>query len=137
MKTSFDTDAILFDLLSKSPVKTAISGGIYVGDDRPDDSMDEDIVVNSIALTQDYLPQIGTSNVNIYVSDTNKKIQGKQQLKANRKRLDELTQNAMNVLRSAKIAGLLFSIENQTVLAEPTIKQHFVNIRISWNIQTD
>jgi hypothetical protein len=137
MKTTFDTDAILFDLLQKSPMKNAISGGIYVGDDRPDDSMDEDIVVNSIDLTQDYLPQIGTSNVNIYVADTNKKIKGEQQLKANRIRLKELSEMAMTVLRSANITGLKLIPMSQHTLEEPIVKQHYVNIRIDWNIQTD
>lgn len=137
MKTTFDTDAILFDLLSKSPVKNAISGGIYVGDDRPDNSTDEDIVVNSITLTQDYLPQIGTSNVNIYVADSNKKIKGKQQLKANRTRLKSLSEKAMEVLRGARITGLKLIPTSQVTLAEPDVKQHYVNIRIEWNIQTD
>lgn len=137
MKTTFDTDAILFSVLKDSPVKNAIGGGIYVGDDRPDDSMDEDIVVNSIDLTQDYLPQIGTSNVNIYVSDTPKKIKGKQQLQANRTRLKALSEKAMEVLRGANITGLKIILGNQTILAEPSIKQHYVNIRIDWNIQTN
>lgn len=137
MKQLFDTDSILYGILSKSPVKNAISGSIYVGDDRPDDSEDEDIVVNSIDLTQDYLPQIGTSNVNIYVKDTPKKIKGKQQMKANRTRLKALSEKTMNVLRGAIVPGLKFTIENQAILAESSIKQHFVNIRISWNIQTD
>lgn len=137
MKTTFDTDAILFDLLSKSPIKNAISGGIYVGDDRPDNSTDEDIVVNSITLTQDYLPQIGTSNVNIYVADSNKKIKGKQQLKANRTRLKSLSEKAMEVLRGARITGLKLIPTSQVTLAEPDVKQHYVNIRIEWNIQTD
>ena len=137
MKTTFDTDAILFQVLHNSPIKNAISGGIYVGDDRPDDSKDEDIVVNSIDLTQDYLPQIGTSNVNIYVSDTPKKIKGKQQLQANRTRLKALSEKTMEVLRGAKITGLKMILGSQNTLEEPGIKQHYVNIRIDWNIQTN
>jgi hypothetical protein len=136
MKTTFDTDAILFSLLRESPISTAISGGTYVGDDRPDDSTKEDIVVNSIDLTQDYLPQIGTSNVNIYVPDKNVKIGGKQQLQANRTRLKELSEMAIETLRGANITGLKIILGSQTVLEEPSVKQHFVNIRIDWNIQT-
>ncbi len=137
MKTSFDTDGILFRLLKDSPLKNAISGGIYVGDDRPMDSEDEDIVVNTIAVTQDYLPQVATSNVNIYVSDTNKQIKGKRQLQANRTRLKALAEKTMLVLRNANITGLKLIPESQVILAEPSIKQHYVNIRINWNIQTD
>lgn len=137
MKTTFDTDSILFQVLSKSPVKNAISGGIYVGDDRPENSMDEDIVVNSIDLTQDYLPQIGTSNVNIFVLDTPMKINGKQQLKTNRPRLKELSDIAISALREANIPGLMLIVGSQTILAESAIKQHYVNIRIEWNICSD
>jgi hypothetical protein len=136
MKTTFDTDAILFSLLRESPVSAAISGGIYVSDDRPDDSTKEDVVVNSIDLTQDYLPQIGTSNVNIYVPDKNVKIGGKQQLQANRTRLKKLSEMAIETLRGANITGLKIILGNQTVLDEPSVKQHFVNIRVDWNIQT-
>lgn len=137
MKTTFDTDTFLFSLLRESPVSAAINGGIYVGDDRPDDSVKEDIVVNSIDLTQDYLPQIGTSNVNIFVPDKVVTIGGKQQLKANRTRLKELSNMAIETLRNANITGLKLILVNQTILAEPSVNQHFTNIRINWNIQTN
>jgi len=135
MKSTFDTDAILFSILKNSPVKNAINGNIYVGDDRPVDSQDEDIVVNTIYLTTDYYPQIGTSNVNIYVPDVETKINGRKQLKSNRVRLKALSEKAMDTLRNAKVAGLTMMMESQNYLAEPAINQHFVNIRISWNIQ--
>jgi hypothetical protein len=137
MKTTFETDTLLFSLLRESPVSAAINGGIYVGDDRPDDSVKEDIVVNSIDLTQDYLPQIGTSNVNIFVPDKVVTIGGKQQLKANRTRLKELSNMTIETLRNANITGLKLILVNQTILAEPSVNQHFVNIRINWNIQTN
>ncbi|OQA66932.1 MAG: hypothetical protein BWY38_01642 [Ignavibacteria bacterium ADurb.Bin266] len=136
MKTTFDTDSILFLLLKGSPVDSEITGGIYVGDDRPDDSVKEDIVINSITLSQESLPQIGTSNVNIYVPDKNVKIGGKQQLKANRARLKQLSEIVMKTLRSINITGLTIILTNQTILDEPSVNQHFVNIRIDWNIQT-
>ena len=77
MKTTFDTDSILYNILLNSPLKNAISGGFYLGEDRPDDSEEEDVVINSIVLSQDYHPQIGTSNVNIYAPD--KKVKDKKQ----------------------------------------------------------
>jgi hypothetical protein len=135
MKQIFDTESILYGILSKSPVKNAISGNIYVGDDRPDDSEDEDIVVNSIGLTQEYYPQIGTSNVNIYVKDMPVKIKGKQQMKANRPRLKLLSGDTIEVLRCARVKGMVIVVDWDCVLAEPSIKQHYVNIRVSWNIQ--
>ena len=54
MKSTFDTDGILFSLLNG---KTSIKGGCYVRDERPENSVDEDIVVNTVDLGQDSLPQ--------------------------------------------------------------------------------
>lgn len=137
MKTTFDTDAILYSLLCDSPVNASITGGIYVGDDRPNDSDNEDVEVNSIDLTQEYLPQVGTSNINIYVPDIHIGINGKQQLKSNRVRLKELANTVLGVIRSAQITGLKMAVGSQTILAASDIKQHYVNIRIDWNIQTN
>lgn len=134
MKTPFDTDAILFGLLDG---KTSIKGGCYVGDDRPEDSTDEDIVVNTIDLPQDSLPQIGTSNINIYTNDTSKKIKGKMQVSTNRTRLKALANEATAIVRNANIKGLKAIVGNMVIMNEPTAKQHFANIRIDWNIQID
>lgn len=134
MKTSFDIDEIVFDILSKS-VRQIISGSVFYQNDRPDGSMDEDIVVNTISSTQDCLPQIATSNINIYVPDVRRNIKGVEQLKPNHKRLSELTGIVLGVLRSANVDGLLFTPEGQTILQEKSAKLHFSNIRITWNIQ--
>lgn len=137
MKQTFDLDAIIYGLLNVPSITGFISGEVYVGDDRPDDSECEDIVVNSIDLAQDYLPQLGTSNVNVYVPDKPRLIKGKQQLKACRQRMKSITQKVITELRKAVVPGLKFTIDAQTVLNESEIKQHYVNIRISWNIQTE
>lgn len=137
MKTSFDTDSILYGVLNVPSVRNAISGGIYVGDTRPDDPDAEDIAINTVTMTSDCLPQLATSNVNIYVPDTEKTIGGKSQSVANRIRLKAITERVMSALRGARVEGLKIIPESQTVMAETSIRQHFVNIRISWNIQTD
>lgn len=133
LKTPFDTDGILFQLLNG---KTTINGGVYVGDARPEDSTDEDIVVNTIDLEADALPQIGTSNINIYVSDTSKNINGKMQVSANRIRLNQLTQEVLKIVRETVLPGVKAIPKSATTMYEPTTKQHFMNIRIDWNIQT-
>jgi hypothetical protein len=136
MKQTFDTDTYLFGILSKkSEITTALTGGVYKGDDgRPDNSEKEDIVVNTINLSQEYAPQVGTSNVNIHVPDVSVSIGGKQQKKANTARLKELSELVLDTLRNAVIPGVSCMIENQTVIQESQISQHFVNIRINWNI---
>jgi len=132
MKTAFDTDSILFALPDG---KMSNKGGVYVGDDRPEDSTDEDVVVNTIDLPQDCLPQNGTSNINIYTADTTKKIKGKMQVSANRSRLKVLADEALTIIRNANIKGLKMIPGNMSIMYEPMTKQHFVNIRIDWNIQ--
>lgn len=137
MKTSFDIDRIVFDLLSKSQeLKNILKGGIYYQDDRPDDSADEDVVINTITLTQDYLPQLATSNVNIYVADQTRRIKGVEQVKPNHARLAKLTKIVLELLRGAQVEGLKIIPESQAVLQEQGARQHFCNIRLAWNIQT-
>ncbi len=133
LKSPFDTDGILFGLLNG---KTSIKGGVYVGDTRPEDSDNEDIVVNTIDLEADALPQIGTSNINVYVTDTSKNINGKMQVNANRQRLNALTQEVLVIVRNAVLPGMKLIPKGSTIMYEPNTKQHFMNIRIDWNIQT-
>ena len=134
MKLTYDTDSILFGLLKNDPaIVAAISGAIYVGH-RPLNSEKEDIVINTIALSQDYLPQLGTSNINIHVPDMTVKISGVDQQVENRNRLKTISQIVLSSLRDANIQGLKYLVESQTILNEPEIRQHYSNIRISWNI---
>jgi hypothetical protein len=136
MITSFDTDDILFRVLFQSEIlKSAINGGIYPEEERPDNSVKEDITINTITVTRNSLPQSGTSNVNIYVPDSIKKIKGQEQHKINRERLRELTELVISILESANINGLVFYITNQTIIKEQNIYQHYTNLRIDWNIQ--
>jgi len=134
MIQTFDTDNVLFDVLKASlDLTSSINGGIYVGGERPDNSVKEDIVINTIDLTQD-LPQRGTSNVNIHVADIDVKIQGTNQKKANNKRMKELTTKVLSALTAAKITGLNYWITNQNVIKEAESNQHFVNLRIEFSI---
>lgn len=136
MMTSFDIEQIVYNLLINSEVKQAISGGIYYQDDRPDDSHKEDIVINTISMTQEHLPQLATSNINIYVPDKALRIDGKEQRKPNRERLSTLTALVLKVIRASRVTGLAITPEAQTIIQEASTKQHFCNIRLAWNIQT-
>jgi hypothetical protein len=136
MITSFDTDDILFQILSgNAGLKAAISGGIYPEAERPDNSEKEDITINTIAITRNFIPQTGTSNVNIYVPDLKLNINGQEQRKANRERLRNITNLVISVLEAANPEGLAFWISAQTTLKDPGIYQHYTNLRIDWNIK--
>ena len=132
MIDSFETNEILIGLLCG---KTSAKGGCYHDGDRPDNSTEEDIVVNTIDLTVDTLPQIGTSNVNIYVPDTSKKIRGKMMVLPNRTRLKELAREVTAIIRNSRIHGIKAIPGTMSIMNEPNTKQHFANIRIDWNIQ--
>ncbi len=133
MRTTFDTNEILYDLFKNNRIGN--NGGCYEEGDRPQGSQEEDVTFNTITLTQDHYPQIGRSNVNIYVPDKYVSIKGKKQHKQNKQKLKTLSVEAMEVLRQAKTPGLKLVIEGQKVLNFNEIEQHCVNISLFWNIQ--
>lgn len=135
MKQTFDTNEILFALLkSSSAITSSINGGVYV-DQRPLNSEKEDITINTIVLSQDSEPQLGTSNVNIHVPDKTASIGGVQQKVTDNARLKTISGLVLEAIRAAKVQGLKMLVETQSnPLAESEINQHYVNIRISWNI---
>lgn len=134
MINSFDTDGILYRLLNNA---TSIKGQVYVGDTRDENSLEEDIVVNTLDLEFDALPQVGTSNVNIYAVDIDVNINGQMQRQANRARLNEVVKEVEDIIRNAKIEGLKAYIKNISYMYEQNTHQHFANIRVDWNIQTE
>ena len=133
MKQTFDTDSILYGILNVTAVTSSISGGIFAGE-RPDNSELEDITINTIDLTQESEPQLGTSNVNIHVADLTVTLDGRQQRKEDRSRLKAISAMVLSALRSAKVEGLSLTISGQTTIREAETNQHYVNLRINWFI---
>ena len=132
---SIETDDILFEVLNASAeLKAALSGGIYVQGERPDNSGKEDVVINNLFLSHE-VPQNGTSNVNIHVPDKKVRIGRTEQFKANRERIRKLTAIVLSVLKSASITGLSIRVSTETVIKEPNISEHYSNLRVEWNIQ--
>lgn len=137
MKTcsSIDTDDILYKLIQAAVAsgEVKISGGVFVQGERPDNSEAEDIVINTITITHEK-PQTGTSNVNIYASDKTVKIRGKEQRKADRERLRTIGDALADYLDAQNVADLEYWIESDITIKEIEVKQHYRNLRISWNI---
>lgn len=137
MKTcsSIDTDDILYKLIQEAVAfgKVKISGGVFVQGERPDNSEAEDIVINTITVTHEK-PQTGTSNVNIYASDKKVKIHGREQRKADRERLRKIGDALFAHLDAQNVPDLEYWIESDTTIKEIEVKQHYRNLRISWNI---
>ena len=132
MKTSFELEQTLYRALDVSAIKNAISGGIFLGDTRPVDSENEDITIST-----DACPQTATSNINIHVADVETKVNGKVHMVANRIRLKALSDKVLNQLRITQFTGMKIVPMMMSVLDEPSIHQHYANIRVDWNIQID
>ena len=133
MKLTLDTDEILYKIVKDAFTGLSLTGGVY-RNQRPLNSTKEDVVVNTITLSQDSDPQLGQSNVNIHVPDLTIALEGVQQNVPNTARLKTLANAALTKLRSTIVQGLATSVDFQTIIEEPEIKQNYVNIRISWNI---
>ena len=131
MISTFDIETIIYDILNVASLKNIISGDVYKSDDRPLNSDKEDIEINTIALTQEPYPQEGISNINIYVPDMEVNIEGKNQLKANKARLKTISDKVKELILSDRKVCFMIDLEN--LVKDSDIKQHFVNIRLSYN----
>ena len=94
MKTTFDQDNILYGKLIASPLKQAITGGVYKAQ-RPLNSQNEDVVINGLPIS-DGTVQLGRGNVNIYVPDVKTTIGGVLQTMPNTHRLGQLAHDALS-----------------------------------------
>ena len=135
MKQAYDLDEILYRLLNaSSELKSTITGDIYLGQ-RPDNSELEDLVILTISVTQEYLPQIATSNINIHVSDLVQSVNGKQSKFENRLRIKAITNIVLGLIENARYDDLTIYSESQTIIREPEIFQSYSNIRIGWEVR--
>jgi len=133
--SSIDTDDILYRLITQAVKEgvITISGKVCPQGERPDGSDKEDIVINTITVTHDK-PQTGTSNVNIYAADKRVRIGGKEQYKCDRERLRAIGDKLTEYLDAQNVADLEFWIEYDVIIKELEVRQHYRNLRISWNI---
>lgn len=117
-------------MFSVSPLAQAITGRVTI-EDRTANSTLEDVVINTITANQS-LPQNAVSNINIYVPDKLKRIDGKQQYVQDRERLAQLVAIANTVIESANLGnGIDIYIQNYATIQERAINQHCGNIRIA------
>ncbi|WP_343302849.1 hypothetical protein AAHN97_14990 [Chitinophaga niabensis] len=133
MRTSFTAVDIVWTRLKTSPLSAAISGGIYKHG-RPLNSGKEDCVVNSLPISGAQL-QEGVLNVNIHVPNIVIVSEGNQDAtQPNSPRLDELTRIAIDRLTDAweESGDVNFTIEQQVLIQEDSINEHYSNIRLTF-----
>jgi hypothetical protein len=133
--SSIDTDDLVYNMLrqAKADGVISISGVICPQDDRPADSQREDIVFNTIAVTQDK-PQDATVNINVYVPNKLVKLGGRDQYAVDRPRLQQLGDALVSYLLRLNYPEFEMWIESDLVLNEPSANQHYRNLRLKLNI---
>lgn len=125
----FDLNNLVYRILKDSGIDSQISGGLY-SRTRPDDSVLEDIVVNTLSLTTDYTPQQGMVNINIHVPDIKVNINGKTNSKLNAVRLEQLGKAVCDIVENVKMQGFNISVSAVSLLEESERQEHYANIRV-------
>lgn len=129
MKTSLDTVDIIYQALSGSSVKTAITGRIAKYQ-RLLNSVKEDIVINSLPITNGQI-QNAVVNVNIHVPNKKVGADGVQDSsQPDSARLKELSNQVINVLDNSWGAGYNYSIQQQNIIQDNN--DYYSNIRVQF-----
>jgi hypothetical protein len=127
MKASIDLVDITYARLYSSPVKPLISG-LICKYKRPLNSDKEDIVINTLPLSNDVI-QKGIINVNIHVPNINLKSQlGYDNSLPNIERIRTLSKAVIEIFDEVWEDDYCLELQNETVMSEAD--NHFANIRI-------
>ena len=130
-KTVFDGKQWILELLNQSNVKTIISGKIYK-DKRPIGSTKEDIVINSLPMTSNFL-QNGIFNINCYVPYISVKIDGVDQNMPNNARLEAIAKAVYPVFDDIYKDDYNVDVEDHQSFSEEAEKASYINFRVSLN----
>lgn len=128
-RTVLDGKQWILELLLAAGVHNSISGKIYK-DKRPSGSTKEDIVINSLTMTNDFL-QNGVFNVNIYVPMISVKVDGITQFQKNNARLKQLADLVYPVLDDAWTNEQNLFVVNHQDFEDGN--DNFYNFRVSLN----
>lgn len=129
--TRQELNSMLFQQLL--PIKTKISGGIYIDNERPNNSRVEDIVINTPSLTigAPGTMQKGYSNINIYVPQRQSEGPGGAKSVYN-PRIEDIKNMVIEQLTDYQCSGYL-DIESENE-GEAESYEQFVNLRLYWRI---
>jgi hypothetical protein len=136
MMTSLDMVDVLFQVLYNSPVRNNVSGSVYKYK-RPSSSTKEDVVINSLAVTNLQL-QTAVLNVNIHVPNVVATLNGSQDNSMpNTKRLKDITNEVIPLLKNKWAQDYNFDIQQENLFEDDNGNSHYINIRLDFfNINT-
>lgn len=132
MKTTLDTVDLIWNHLNSSSLNQVLTGNIYKKK-RPQNSTQEDIVINSLPVSNEQLQQ-AIVNVNIFVPDVEHSINGSQEKMANWARLKGLAFLAVEDLKDGRSGDYTWDIQQQQDIEDEESGQHFINIRVQFYI---
>ena len=128
-KTVLDGKQWILEILLDANLK--ISGKIYK-DKRPTESQKEDIVINSLTMTNEFL-QKGVFNVNCYVPMLSiKNTNGIIQKQKNAKRLKEITNAVYSALDEVWNDDYLLEVTNHQEFEEDNF--NYINFRVDLKV---
>ena len=125
----FDANELLFQALNVAEVKALINGAVYNGS-RPLNSQKQDIVVNTITITQQFTPQTATSNINIYTQD----LTGPGIPPQNVAKMKAISRKVVEIMQSKNYLGKSVYIVHQGILQDANNNEHYLNLRLQWKI---
>lgn len=119
----------IMDLLNQGNIRSIISGLVYK-DRRPSGSVKEDIVINALPMSNEFL-QDGVFNVNCYVPMLSVNSNGTTQNLPNTPREDAITQAVYPLLENVFRPQFNLTIVNHTTFEEVEEKATYINFRIN------
>ena len=129
MKTVFDAKQWILETLLSGGAKDVVNGGIYK-DQRPTDSVKEDIVINDVAMDGSYF-QDGIFNVNVYVPFLNVKVQGVNQTQPDHNRIRVIASGIYPILDKVYTKDFNMAIVGHRSYTETALKANYINFRIN------
>lgn len=127
MTTTEQIVSILYRLVNGSALAAAVSGSIYTAEDRPADSVLEDITIGVVGNRPSQF-QRGTAYVNIYVPKTRKG----DALIRNRERIDAIEPVVALLLEHVLTSEYHFDLVDQRVQEVQGIDQHCIINELSF-----
>jgi hypothetical protein len=132
MKTTLDLVDVVYNELKSGPLKSAINGGVYKYT-RPLNSSLEDVVINSLPVTNQQLQQ-AIVNVNVFVPNADISLGGSQQKMADHVRLKALGALAVDELKDGISGDYTWDVQQQTVIQDDESDSYYINIRLQFYV---
>lgn len=130
MKTTLDLVSVVYDQLKSSSLKSAISGNVYKFK-RPVNSDSEDVVINSLPITNEQL-QTAVVNVNVFVPNVPVMSGGSESGFPDLVRLQALAAIAISELKDRISGDYTWDVQQMTVIEDEESGQYFANIRLQF-----